>query len=232
MEGLAQNLERVREALARAAVRSGRRPEDVTLVAVTKEVQVPRILEAVALGVTDLGENRYQEAREKLGRVPGVRWHFIGHLQRNKVKYVLESFELVHSLDRAALAEEIDRHARRRGRPARVLVQVNLTGDPRRHGVLPGDLPRLLEACALLPGLRVEGLMTIAPPAPTPEGARPYFRRLFELAQEQRQRGLERVSLDHLSMGMSDDFVPAVEEGATMVRLGRALFGERRGGRP
>ncbi len=214
------NLERVSERIARAAERAGRRADDVLLIGVSKTVDVERIRVAVAAGLRALGENRVQEAKEKvaaLGRP--VPWHLIGHLQTNKVRDALELFDLVHSLDRLDLARECDRRARQRGRPLEALVQVNVGGEASKGGFEPGDVAGALEAIAALSHVRVRGLMTIPPAVERAEDARPWFRALAALGK--------RHGLGDLSMGMSADFEVAVEEGATMVRVGTAIFGPR-----
>src|SRR5215813_7128280 len=200
-QDIRSNLERVRERIARAAERAGRRPEDVLLVGVSKTVEVGRIRAALAAGLTALGENRVQEARGKVAEIgrPAA-WHLVGHLQTNKVRDALELFDVVHSVDRIDLARELDRRARARGRPVEAFVTA-------------------VDALTALPGLRVRGLMTIPPVVDRAEDARGWFRALRKLA--------ERHGLADLSMGMSGDFEVAVEEGATMVRVGTAIFGPR-----
>jgi pyridoxal phosphate enzyme (YggS family) len=220
LSDIAANVERVRERIARAAERAGRRPADVLLIGVSKTVEVERIRAAVAAGVTALGENRVQEARAKideLGRP--VAWHLIGHLQTNKVKEALELFDVIHSVDRLELARELDRRAAVRGKVVDALLQVNVAAEASKGGVGPDAVGESLDAIGKLAHLRVRGLMTIPPEAERPEDARPWFRRLRELA--------ERHGLPELSMGMSGDFEVAVEEGATMVRVGTAIFGAR-----
>jgi pyridoxal phosphate enzyme (YggS family) len=217
---IAANVERVRERIARAAERAGRRPADVLLIGVSKTVEVERIRAAVAAGVTALGENRVQEAKAKvdeLGR-PAA-WHLIGHLQTNKVKDALELFDVIHSVDRLELARELDRRAAARDKVVDALLQVNVAAEASKGGVGPEAVGEALDAIGKLAHLRVRGLMTIPPEAERPEDARPWFRRLRELA--------ERHGLPELSMGMSGDFEVAVEEGATMVRVGTAIFGPR-----
>lgn len=213
----------VRARIAAAAARSGRRPEEITLVAVTKGVPLTRIREAVAAGVTDVGESRVQEAAPKVAALrEAVRWHLVGHLQRNKAPLAAGLFTVIHSLDTVRLAQTLSRHAPRR---VDVLVQVNIAREPQKHGVPPEAVAEILRGAAALPGIRVVGLMTIPPLHPDPERARPIFRRLRTLRDEAAR--VLGTALPHLSMGMSDDFEVAVEEGATMVRVGRAIFGPR-----
>jgi len=220
MQDIRVNLERVRERIARAAERAGRRAGDVTLVAVSKTVEAARVREAIAAGVTALGENRVQEARWKIAEVGRpVAWHLIGHLQTNKAKDALELFDVIHSLDRLELAAELDRRARARGHDVTVLLQVNVAGEASKGGVAPDEVGRALEAIAKLERVRVRGLMTIPPEVERAEAARGWFRALRERA--------ERHDLHELSMGMSGDFEVAIEEGATLVRVGTAVFGPR-----
>jgi hypothetical protein len=214
------NLGRVQEAVARACARAGRSPDHVLLIAVSKTVDAERIRLAIAAGVAALGENRVQEAREKieaLGRP--VPWHLIGSLQTNKAKDAARLFDWIHSVDRLELARELSRRAHGAERTLDVLLQVNLGDEPQKGGVAPAEVKGLREAMAGLPGLRVRGLMAIPPVTESPERTRPYFRRLRELRDE--------LGLEHLSMGMSADFEVAIEEGATMVRVGTAIFGPR-----
>ncbi len=220
MQDIRANLERVRERIARAAERAGRRPDDVRLVAVSKTVDVERIRMALAAGVTDLGENRVQEAREKiavLGRP--VPWHLIGHLQTNKVKEALALFDLIHSLDRLELARELERRAAAAGRTVDALLQVHMGGEASKGGIEPDAVDAALDEVRALGHVRVRGLMTIPPPVERAEDARPWFQALVRLAK--------RHGLAELSMGMSGDFEVAIEEGATMVRVGTAIFGAR-----
>jgi pyridoxal phosphate enzyme (YggS family) len=216
---VADNVAAVRAAIAAAARRAGRDPEAVRLVAVTKGFAAEAAREAWAAGVDALGENRVQEALGKMPAIPEAAWHLVGHLQRNKVRKVVGRFALIHSVDSLRLAEAVSAAAEAARTVQPVLVQVNVAGNPRQSGVPPEDAAALVAACRRLPGLRVDGLMAIAPPVPDPEGARPFFRRLRLLA--------ESLGLAQLSMGMSDDFPVAVEEGATYVRVGRAIFGAR-----
>jgi len=215
---VAGNVARVRERIARAARRVGRAPEEVLLVGISKLVDVERIRRALAAGLPALGENRVQEAREKIGALGRpVPWHMVGHLQTNKARDAVLLFDLIHSVDRLELARELDRRAA--GRAAEILVQVNLAGEATKGGFAPDELKSALEALAGLSRLRVRGLMAIPPPVEHGEQARGWFRRLRELR--------DGAGLEHLSMGMSDDFEVAVEEGATIVRVGTAIFGPR-----
>ncbi|MCL5676299.1 MAG: YggS family pyridoxal phosphate-dependent enzyme [Firmicutes bacterium] len=223
----------VQERMRQAALRAGRDPETITLVAVTKTLPAERVQEAVASGIRHLGENRVQEAKAKKPLVAGdAAWHLIGHLQTNKAKQAVQLFDWVHSLDRPDLAEELHRRALAEGRRLPVLVQVNVAREASKSGVDPDNLVSLVRLAARLDGLEVRGLMTIAPLVPDPEEVRLVFRRLAQMAGELRQLAVDGVRMEHLSMGMSGDFEVAIEEGATMVRLGTALFGERVGAKP
>jgi pyridoxal phosphate enzyme (YggS family) len=215
-----------RARIAVAAERAGRDPAAVRLVAVSKTVAPERVAEALAAGVTDLGENRVQEAVAKRPQLPeGVRWHMVGHLQTNKAARAAATFAVVHSVDSVRLAELLAARRPVGLGDLEVLLEVELTGLPGHTGFAPGDLGEAVEAIGGLDGLRLRGLMTMAPPVADPEQARPAFARLRRLRDEVEHRG--GVALPELSMGMSDDYEVAVEEGATVVRLGRAIFGER-----
>ena len=219
----------VQQRIAAAAVRAGRDPGDVTLVAVSKTFSPEHILPAVEAGLTHLGENRVQEAEEKAPRLPAhITWHLIGHLQSNKINKALDLFDLIHSVDSVALAEAIATRAARRGRPARVLLQVNLAEKESQFGLAEAELHAAAVRVAQLDSLSLDGLMCIAPLVEDPEQTRPTFQRLRTLHQAlaDRMRAAGHP-WRHLSMGMSGDYPIAVEEGATLVRVGRAIFGER-----
>jgi len=225
---IARNLEALRGRIASAARRAGRDPGTITLVGVSKTVPPERILEAVEAGLADLGENRVQEAREKAPRLPGsVRWHLVGHLQSNKVPHAARIFHTVHSIDSVDLLRRLDRAAEREGRGVETLVQVDLAREPSKFGIEEERLEEILDAAGACARAAVRGLMVLPPYHPDPETSRPYFRRLRGLLERARPRH-GALSLEHLSMGMTEDFEVAIEEGATMVRVGRALFGERR----
>jgi pyridoxal phosphate enzyme (YggS family) len=225
MRSIRENLKDVRRRMAAAAERMGRRVEDIKLVAVTKTVPVEDIEQAIACGVDIVGENRIQEAAAKYPLVKGsVRWHMVGHLQRNKVKKALEMFQLIHSVDSLRLAEEISRRAEALGRTMDILVQVNTSGEDSKFGLVPQQTIPFLESLAPLSGLRVQGLMTIGAFLPDPEAVRPCFRQLREIFERAGELELPNVRLRYLSMGMSNDFTVAIEEGANMIRVGTAIF--------
>jgi len=214
------NLERVHETIRSACARAGRSPESVLLIGVSKTMPVDRIRLAIDAGVPALGENRVQEARDKIEALGHpCPWHLIGALQTNKARDAVKLFDWIHTVDRIELARELDRRARAIGRVVDVLLEVNVGEEPQKAGVAPDGVKPLLDAVAGLTGIRVRGLMAIPPAAPNPEQTRPHFRRLRELR--------DSVGLEHLSMGMSADYPVAVEEGATMVRVGTAIFGAR-----
>ena len=226
MTKIAQNLEEVRRRIKAAALKAGRDPVPVRLVAVSKTVDVARIREALASGQALFGENYLQEAKPKIEALgPGPQWHFIGHLQSNKAKAAVEFFHLIHSVDRLSLARALDGAAARLGKIQEILLQVNLAGEASKSGAPPAEAPHLLQEVAKFPHLRVLGLMTMPPWFPDPEEARPFFRALRELRDRLRSLGI--CPLPELSMGMSGDFEAAVEEGATLVRVGAAIFGQR-----
>jgi pyridoxal phosphate enzyme (YggS family) len=219
-----ENLAVVRERLAAAARRSGRSPDEIKIIAVTKTVEPARIAEAIAAGITDCGENRVQEALAKIAAFPQVNWHLIGHLQRNKVKDVIGKFALIHSVDSERLARELGARNTEIGTQGKVLIEVNTSGEKTKYGVTPDELIPLLQVISGFGSIQVAGLMTMAPLVPDPELARPYFARLRALSVQAEALNLPNVDLKYLSMGMSDDLEVAVEEGANLVRIGRAIF--------
>lgn len=226
---ITDRLKVVRERMARAAERAGRRAEGVTLVAVSKTRTVAEVEEALRAGVEVLGENRVQEAEEKHGAVSlAARWHLVGHLQTNKARKAVEIFELIHSVDSLRLAQEVDRRAERMGKVADVLVQVNTSGEASKSGVALDGALDLIGAVSGLKSIRVRGLMTIGALGAEGDRARPFFVRLREIRDRVAAAQIPGVSMEHLSMGMTGDFEAAIEEGATLVRVGTAIFGERR----
>ncbi len=228
MSDVAGNFERVRTLVARAAEAAGRASQAVRIVAAAKTKPVELIEQAIRAGAADIGENYVQEAAAKIARISApVTWHMIGHLQRNKAGRALDLFGVIHTLDSVALGDALTRHAEQRGRTARVLIEVNIGGEASKRGVRPDAVEPLVAALADRRWLTIEGLMAIPPPGSAPEDSRPHFRRLRELCDRLQRNAPANAPLRELSMGMSDDFVVAVEEGATMVRIGRAIFGER-----
>ncbi|NLY89850.1 MAG: YggS family pyridoxal phosphate-dependent enzyme [Firmicutes bacterium] len=232
--GLAENLQAIRERVNRALLRAGGPAREVLLVAVTKTVGPEEMRALAALGVKEIGENRVQDAlrkQEALGdRARLFRWHMIGTLQRNKVRRAVERFAFIHSLDRLELALEINEESLKRGKKTPVLIQVNVAGEETKHGLAPEELFDFYGEVKDLPGLSLQGLMTMAPLVPRGEEVRPVFAGLRELHQEIARRFQPGGDWQHLSMGMSNDFEVAVEEGATMIRVGSALFQTSEGG--
>jgi hypothetical protein len=218
----------IRQRIAGAVRRSGRPASAVRLMAVTKTVDDGRIMQAVAAGVNLIGENYVQEARRKV-EVMGksIEWHLIGHLQTNKAKYAVRLFDLIHSLDRIELARELDRRSRMAGVVTKALVEVNISGEETKRGVALQDALPLIREVSILENLSIQGLMTMPPWFDDPRDARPFFVALRELKEKVAAEKLPRVEMRELSMGMSQDYEVAVEEGATIVRIGRGIFGER-----
>jgi pyridoxal phosphate enzyme (YggS family) len=226
MAEIAENLDRVREQIAQAAAKAGRAADDIELVAITKTHPAEKVREAVEAGQQLFGESRVQEARAKIPELPStLRWHFVGHLQKNKIRHALPLFELFHSVDSLALAEEMNRIANEEGMRPTALLEVNVAGEGSKFGFKPKTVRTEMESLLALPRLSIEGLMCIPPLAEEAEPSRKYFVQLRELRD-----GLEKefdMKLPRLSMGMTSDFAVAVEEGATLVRVGTAIFGER-----
>jgi PLP dependent protein len=217
---LQANIEAIQAKIATAAQRAGREPSDIELIAVSKKVLPELIEEAVAAGQTLFGENKIQEAKAKIPQISSrARWHMIGHVQSNKARDAVAMFEMIHSVDSVKLAAELDKWAERAGKTQKILLEVNVSGEASKFGMKPEDLPGALEEINRMSRLEVHGLMTMAPFAEDAEKARPFFRTLRDLR--------DKLNLRHLSMGMSHDFEVAVEEGATLVRVGTAIFGER-----
>lgn len=226
MSDIERRLSAVRDRIDAAAHSASRSPGEVRLVAVSKSFSADLVLACVEAGATDLGENRAQELKEKAIAIPReVRWHFIGHLQTNKARHVVGVAALVHSVDRYALAEEVARRARAQGMTQEVLIEVNVSGEATKHGIEPARAVPLAEEVSELEGVRVRGLMTMAPFTDEAETSRPYFADLRELGERLRETLPDATEL---SMGMTRDFEVAVEEGATLVRIGEAIFGPRR----
>jgi pyridoxal phosphate enzyme (YggS family) len=226
---IAQNLAKVENQMESAARKAGRDPKSVELVVVSKGVPLEKMVQARGVGAMVFGESRIQEADQKIAVMghEGLRWHLIGHLQKNKVRRIFDLFDLIHSVDSLELAEAIHKESVKRDRVMPILVQVNVSGEEAKFGVAPGEVEPLLAGVSKLTGIHVEGLMTIPPLSDNPEDSRRYFARLREIRDGLIKSGIDNVSLDHLSMGMSNDFTIAIEEGATLIRVGSAIFGER-----
>lgn len=227
---ITEALSAVQERIKIAAVKAGRDSDNIKLVAVSKTVELPVIIEAVKSGVSILGENRVQEAREKISnfkiRLPDVevKWHLIGNLQKNKAKTAVLLFDLIHSVDSEGLADELNKQAGKKGKKQSILIQVKLTEEAAKHGISEEKVFELFEQINRMDNLKIKGLMTMPPFFSDPEKTRPYFVRLRQLADRLTETGHK---INELSMGMSNDFETAIEEGATMVRIGTAIFGER-----
>ena len=223
-----ENYLAIRENMEKAAAAAGRSADSVKLIAVTKFVEEARIAQALDCGIASVGENRVQELMGKLDffHTRGVEVNLIGQLQTNKVKYIIGKVDMIQSVDRPALAQEIDRLAVRQGLVQDVLIEVNIGGEAQKSGIAPEELPAFLEMVSAMNGIRVKGLMCI-PPAVGEEGARPYFARMRELFETLGSKSISNVSMEQLSMGMSGDYRAAIAEGATMIRVGTALFGAR-----
>jgi len=226
---IVSNIRMIRERIIAAAARAGRDPGGIQLMAVSKTVPPGRILEAMEAGITLFGENYVQEAREKIPAVGhNISWHMIGHLQTNKVKYVINLFDWIHSVDRLELARELDKRAGQNNLKLNALIEVNVSGEESKNGVEASHALELVRQVSVLPNLNVRGLMTMPPYSDNPETSRPYFKALRSLRDEISSAAISGIRMDELSMGMTDDFEVAIEEGATIIRVGRAIFGERR----
>ena len=225
---LKENFEEVEERIAAACKRSGRAREEVTLIAVSKTKPAEMIRDIYDLGHREFGENKVQELTAKYGILPGdIRWHLIGHLQTNKVKYIVDKACLIHSVDSLKLAQTISREAGKHGCCVPVLIEVNVAGEESKFGVSPVETEELIRQIAGLPGISVRGLMTIAPNVSNAEENRPVFRKLRELSVDIGGKNINNVTMNVLSMGMTGDYEVAIEEGATMVRVGTGIFGQR-----
>lgn len=223
---IAENIENIRKRIQQTCFRCGRKPEEITLVGVTKTFGVDRIQLALDAGLKDFGENYVQELRDKRARLAdaGIRWHFIGHLQRNKVKYIIDFIHLIHSVDDVELGEEINKRAEKAGRSVDLLVEVHTTAEESKYGAHPEKVAGLIRELRQFKNVRVQGLMTMGPFSDNPEDSRPSFRLLADLKRKVEGEG---IPLKHLSMGMTNDFEIAIEEGATILRIGTAIFGSR-----
>ena len=225
---LQDNLIQVEQNIEEACRRAGRDRSEVTLIAVSKTKPVETLQEAYDLGVRVFGENKVQEMADKYEVLPkDIRWHLIGHLQRNKVKYIIDKAVLIHSVDSLRLAQTIEKEAEKHDLTAHILIEVNVAREESKFGIFPEDLENLVDKIAKLPHIQVDGLMTIAPFVPDPEENRPVFRELRKLSVDISAKKVDNVNMSVLSMGMTNDYQVAIEEGATMVRVGTGIFGAR-----
>ncbi|MCD8157786.1 MAG: YggS family pyridoxal phosphate-dependent enzyme [Clostridiales bacterium] len=228
MNVIRENLEEIRQNIKTAAEKAGRRPEDIILLGVTKTVDCERIQQLVDLGVKELGENRVQELMSKIDVIKGdVNWHLIGSLQTNKVKYIIGRVKLIHSVDSVHLAEEISRRSLKAGLVTDILLEVNAAGEESKHGFDPSELYEALEKLREFKGIRVKGLMTVAPYDENPENNRVYFKKMRELFVDIKAKNCDNIDMTFLSMGMTNDYTVAIEEGADIVRIGTGIFGAR-----
>ena len=226
METIKNNLEIINKKIRKAALKVNRNPEEIKLVAVTKTATTEQIEEAINAGVKIIGENRVQDAKKKYQIFTAdVEWHLIGHLQTNKAKYAVEIFNCIHSVDSIKLTQEIDKRSLQFGKIMDVLVEVNVSGEETKYGIKSEEVETFLKEISEFPRIRIRGLMTIAPIAEDKEEVRPYFRKLRELSEKIKSKNIENIKMDYLSMGMTEDFEIAIEEGANMVRIGRGIFG-------
>ncbi len=223
-----ENMEAVNKRIEKACLTAGRNREAVTLIAVSKTKPVELLRKAYDAGARDFGENKVQELQDKIPQLPGdIRWHMIGHLQRNKVKYIVDKVYMIHSVDSLRLAEEISREAVKKEVTVKILLEVNVAEEESKFGTTTEEAASLAEQVAVLPGIQIMGLMTIAPYTENPEENRKYFKKLKQLSVDIEEKNIDNVSMNVLSMGMTGDFEAAVEEGATYVRVGTGIFGER-----
>lgn len=223
-----ENLITVEQNIQKACARAGRSRSEVQLIAVSKTKPVEMLQEAWDCGIRDFGENKPQEIRDKFPQLPeDIRWHMIGHLQRNKIKYIIDKVCMIHSIESVRLAEAVSEEAAKHGRIIPVLVEVNMAGEESKFGVRPEETEAFIREISVLPNIRVDGLMTIAPYTENPEDNRVHFRNLKKLCVDINGKNIDNVVMSNLSMGMTGDYEVAIEEGATMVRVGTGIFGER-----
>ena len=228
MNTIAENLSHVKKNIRSSCEKAGRSPDEVTLIAVSKTKPVSSLMEAYQCGCRHFGENKVQELVDKYEQLPkDIKWHMIGHLQRNKVKYIVDKAYLIHGVDSLRLAEEISKEALKKGVTAHILIEVNLAGEETKFGVSAAEAEDLVRKISLLPSIQTEGLMIIAPYVENPEKNRQYFVGLHQLSVDISEKNIDNVNMNVLSMGMTGDYMVAVEEGATYVRVGTGIFGER-----
>lgn len=227
MKYIEENIKNIREQINQACSKVGRNPDDIQLIAVSKTVDCERINESVLKGMTDLGENKVQEIMDKYNEIHNVYWHMIGHLQTNKVKYIIDKVKLIHSLDRISLAKEINKRAKQHNKVMDVLIQVNVANEDTKFGLACEEVYDFIEKIQPLEYIKVKGLMTIAPFEENPEDVRKYFKKLKEMFEEIKTKNFSQVEMKYISMGMTNDFQVAIEEGSNIIRVGTGIFGRR-----
>ncbi|MBS3994604.1 MAG: YggS family pyridoxal phosphate-dependent enzyme [Alkaliphilus sp.] len=227
MTEIGANIQQIRNDIVNTCIKVGRKPEEIKLIAVTKTIDVDRMNEVVSYNIKDVGENRVQEIQEKFDMVSGVNWHMIGHLQTNKVKYIIDKVKLIHSLDRLSLATEINSRAKQNNLQMEALIQVNVAREDTKYGLDVKNVHDFIKKIVELNHVKIKGLMTIAPYTQNPEEVRKYFRELKNLFEEIRIKNYAGVEMEYLSMGMTNDYNIAIEEGSNVIRVGTAVFGKR-----
>ena len=228
MSSIKENIENINAKIEAACQRSGRKREEVLFLVVSKTIDVPRIKEAVACGMTSLGENKVQEIMDKYEPMgEGIKWHLIGHLQTNKVKYIIDKVELIHSVESIKLAEEISKRAVAKGVTANILLEENVAGEESKFGIKPEECEQMVREISVMPNIVIKGLMTVAPAVENEEENRKYFRQMKQLLVDINSKKIDNVNMTELSMGMTGDYEVAIEEGATIVRIGTGVFGAR-----
>ena len=228
MSSIKENIENINAKIEAACQRSGRKREEVLFLVVSKTIDVPRIKEAVACGMTSLGENKVQEIMDKYEPMgEGIKWHLIGHLQTNKVKYIIDKVELIHSVESIKLTEEISKRAVAKGVTANILLEVNVAGEESKFGIKPEECEQMVREISVMPNIVIKGLMTVAPAVENEEENRKYFRQMKQLLVDINSKKIDNVNMTELSMGMTGDYEVAIEEGATIVRIGTGVFGAR-----
>ena len=225
---ISQNYKQVEKTLIDTCNNCGRAPQSVTLIAVSKTKPIEMLQEAYDAGARDFGENKVQEIMDKYDKLPSdIRWHMIGHLQTNKVKYIADKVHMIHSVESVKLATEISKQATKTGRIIPILIEVNISGEESKFGIKPEECENFIRSIHMLPGITIKGLMTVPPFVEIPEENREYFKTLKKLSVDIMQKNIDNVCMDFLSMGMSSDYMVAIEEGANLVRVGTSIFGER-----
>lgn len=228
MNTISENLKVINANIKKAAIKSGRKPEDITILGVTKTIDIERIKQLISLGIINLGENKVQELLQKYDVINSdVNWHLIGHLQTNKVKYIIDKVKMIHSVDSIKLAEEINKRAKQNNLTVDILIEVNIAQEASKHGINADELPLLVEKILKLDNINLKGLMTVAPFVENPQNNRIYFKKMRNLFVDIQEENKDNIIMEFLSMGMTNDYEVAIEEGANIVRIGTGIFGAR-----